>query len=115
MTDHPAGLLPFSHIYGLIVLTHAGTYRGDSVIVLPRYDFTKMLEAIQQYKINMLYLVPPMIIHMTNQRDTLKKYDLSSVQAAFTGAAPLGKSTAEKLGEMYPNWVIRQGVSVPGV
>jgi acyl-CoA synthetase (AMP-forming)/AMP-acid ligase II len=101
--------LPFSHIYGLIVLIHVGPYRGDGVIVMPKYDFTGMLQAIERYKINILYLVPPMIIHMTNQKAASKKFDLSSVRAAFSGAAPLGSSTAAELKEMFPDWALRQG------
>ena len=108
-TENCLGLLPMSHIYGLIVISHLGPYRGDGVIVLPRYDFKAMLTAIQYYKISMLYLVPPMIIHLTKAADTLKDFDLSSVTACFTGAAPLGKETADQLQEMFPKWAIRQG------
>ena len=108
-TENCLGLLPMSHIYGLIVISHLGPYRGDGVIVLPKYDFNSLLQAIQDYKISMLYLVPPMIIHLTKSRDVAKRYDLSSVQGCFTGAAPLGKETADDLQNMFPNWAIRQG------
>ena len=108
-TENCLGLLPMSHIYGLIVISHVGPYRGDGVIVLPRYDFKSMLSAIHHYTIRMLYLVPPMIIHLTNAKDTLKEYDLSSVRACFTGAAPLGKETAEALQKMFPKWAVKQG------
>jgi acyl-coenzyme A synthetase/AMP-(fatty) acid ligase len=52
--------------------------------------------------------VPPIIIMMTKSKDALAKYDLSSVNAIITGAAPLGKETAEDLHRMYPKWVVRQ-------
>ncbi|KAK3116358.1 hypothetical protein LTR53_003384 [Teratosphaeriaceae sp. CCFEE 6253] len=108
-TETVLGLLPMSHIYGLIVGSHVGAYRGDGVIVLPKYDFKVLLQTIQDYQINMLYLVPPMIIHMTKARDTVTQYDLSSVRACFTGAAPLGKETADDLAKMFPSWAVRQG------
>lgn len=108
-TENCLGLLPMSHIYGLIVISHLGPYRGDGVIVLPKYDFKALLQAIQDYKISLLYLVPPMIIHLTKAPETLKQYDLSSVTACFTGAAPLGGETAEQLLKMFPNWKIKQG------
>lgn len=53
------GLLPFSHIYGLVVVAHAGTYRGDGVIVLPKFELTTFLESIQRFKINFLHIVRP--------------------------------------------------------
>ena len=108
-TENCLGLLPMSHIYGLIVISHLGPYRGDGVIVLPKYDFKNLLKAIQDHQISMLYLVPPMIIHLTKAKEIIKQYDLSSVNACFTGAAPLGKETAEQLLEMFPKWAIKQG------
>jgi len=108
-TESALGLLPMSHIYGLVVISHVGPYRGDGVVVLPKYDFKWLLQCIQDYKIAMLYLVPPMIIHITNQPDVCKQYDLSSVRAAFTGAAPLGEETAEELARQHPTWKVRQG------
>ncbi|KAK4561438.1 hypothetical protein LTR86_004756 [Recurvomyces mirabilis] len=108
-TETVLGLLPMSHIYGLVVGSHAAAYRGDGVIVLPKYDFKLLLQTIQDYKINMLYLVPPMIIHLTKSKEILKSYDLTSVIACFTGAAPLGKETADDLLKIFPKWAVRQG------
>lgn len=107
--DVALGLMPQSHIYGLVVICHVSTYNGDTVVVLPKFDLQAYLRAIQQYQISTLYIVPPIIINMINNKDLLKKYDLSSVNAIFTGAAPLGKETAEQLSSLYPAWKIRQG------
>ena len=52
-----SGFLPFSHIFALVVACHSGTYRGDEVIVLPRFDFKHFLQAIQQYKLQQLFVV----------------------------------------------------------
>jgi len=103
------GLLPQSHIYGLIVICHASTYTGDSTIVLPKFEIHSYLASIQDYKITTLYIVPPIIINMVKQKDLCAKYDLSSVRGVFTGAAPLGAETAEDLSTQYPSWKIRQG------
>lgn len=46
---------------------------------------------------------------MAKNKSALDKYDLSSVKSIFTGAAPLGKETAEELQSQYPSWKIRQG------
>jgi acyl-CoA synthetase (AMP-forming)/AMP-acid ligase II len=51
-TQVEMGLLPFSHIYGLVVVAHAATWRGDEVIVLPRFELTDYLQAIERFKIN---------------------------------------------------------------
>jgi acyl-CoA synthetase (AMP-forming)/AMP-acid ligase II len=103
------GLLPQSHIYGLIVICQVSVFRGDQVIVLPKFDIAQYLTSIARYKINTLYIVPPIIIAMVKNQATLQKFDLSSVKAIFTGAAPLGKETAEELAGQYPSWKVRQG------
>ena len=51
------GLLPMSHIYGLVVICHASLYQGDGVVVLPKFEFASTMQAIQDYKINTLFLV----------------------------------------------------------
>lgn len=51
------GLLPFSHIYALVLVLHGAGWRGDEVIVLPKFDFKTFLGSIQKYKINQLLVV----------------------------------------------------------
>jgi long-subunit acyl-CoA synthetase (AMP-forming) len=108
-TENVLGLLPMSHIYSLIVICHVSAYRGDGVIVLPKFEFAQMLGSIQRFKINALYLVPPIIILMAKDKATRERFDLSSVSCIFTGAAPLGKETADEVQALYPSWKIRQG------
>ncbi|KAJ5272617.1 Acyl-CoA ligase inpC [Penicillium angulare] len=103
------GLLPSSHIYSLVVINHSGPYRGDQVIVLPKFDLKSYLASIQNFKITGLYLVPPIIINMLRSHAECSKYDLSSVMTLFTGAAPLGMETAAEFLKIYPNVRIRQG------
>ncbi|EHL01093.1 putative 4-coumarate--CoA ligase-like 1 [Glarea lozoyensis 74030] len=103
------GLLPLSHIYGLVVIAHVSAYRGDEVIILPKFEMPSFLNAIQRFKIAGLYLVPPIIIQLAKNQKVCSQYDLSSVRSIFTGAAPLGAETAEELQKVYPDWAIKQG------
>lgn len=128
-TEIALGLLPQSHIYALVVICHATAYRGDQVINLPKFELGQFLAAIQRFKIEELFIVrsvleevrvsqllmfsylqvPPIVIAIANNKPMLDKYDLSSVQAIFTGAAPLGEEVAQKLLKQHPSWKIRQG------
>ncbi|KAJ5148690.1 hypothetical protein N7448_000268 [Penicillium atrosanguineum] len=103
------GLLPQSHIYALVVICHSGPYRGDQIVVLPKFELKSYLTSIQKFKISCLMLVPPIIINMLRLQDECSKYDLSSVTSLFTGAAPLGMETATDFLKVYPNVLIRQG------
>ncbi|KAI0012056.1 acetyl-CoA synthetase-like protein [Xylariaceae sp. FL0662B] len=108
-TQVQAGILPFSHIYGLVVVTQAGPYRGDSTVVLPRFEFQTFLECIQKFKINMMHVVPPILIQMLGSLEKCAKYDLSSVRFIFTGAAPLGAETHKEAKKAFPFLEVGQG------
>ena len=53
------GLLPLSHIYGLVVVAHTSLYRGDSVVILPRFELRALLAAAQRFRITMMHVVSP--------------------------------------------------------
>ncbi|KAI9715074.1 MAG: hypothetical protein M1812_006192 [Candelaria pacifica] len=108
-TEVALGLLPQNHIYSLVVVCHATAYRGDGVINLPKFDLRQYLETIQRFRINTLYIVPPIIVTMAKNNKLCAEYELGSVKSLFTGAAPLGAETAEALQRQYPDWKIRQG------
>ncbi|KAK1731585.1 hypothetical protein CaCOL14_003577 [Colletotrichum acutatum] len=108
-TQATLGLLPFSHIYGLVVIAHCGTWRGDGIIVLPKFELKQFLDAVQRFKINCLPVVPPIVIQVIRNQDLCNKYDLTNVRWVYTGAAPLGAETVEDLKKQYPKWHVGQG------
>ncbi|KAJ4253392.1 hypothetical protein NW762_010548 [Fusarium torreyae] len=108
-TQVALGLLPFSHIYGLVVVAHIAQYRGDEVVVFQRFQLDQLLAAIQKFRIEQLSVVPPIIVQLLSNQDKCQKYDLSCVRLVFSGAAPLGSETIHKLLELYPKWRISQG------
>ncbi|EXV03743.1 AMP binding enzyme [Metarhizium robertsii] len=118
-TQTSVGVLPFSHIYGLTLVALLGHYRGDQVVVLPKFEPATFLDAIQRFKIEQLSIVPPLLIHIITHRDTVSKYDLSSVRYVFSGAAPLGPEVIEGILKLYPSWSIGQGYGMteasPGI
>lgn len=54
--DTVLGLLPYSHVFGLSVFNSA-IYRGESVVVMPKFELAALLRAIERCKINVLYVV----------------------------------------------------------
>jgi ribosome assembly protein SQT1 len=102
-------LLPFSHIYVLVIIAHCSTFRGDAAIVLPKFDLQNYLKSISRFRINSLLVVPPIVLTMVKNKKLMDTFDLSSVRYIFSGAAPLGQETARELAKQYPTWTIRQG------
>ncbi|KAK4169041.1 hypothetical protein QBC43DRAFT_296370 [Cladorrhinum sp. PSN259] len=99
------GVVPLSHMYGL-VLGHLSAWRGDSFVVFPKFDIQWMLQAVPRYRIQRLYLVPPVIVALVTNPFLLELHDLSSVTSVVNGSALLGKSLAERLLALQPNWKI---------
>ena len=106
--DVALGLLPQSHIYSLIFICHASTFRGDQVIILPKFNMEDYLLSIARYHITTLYVVPPIVVAMVKSKVNLERFDLSSVKKIVSAAAPLGEETAEDLRAQYPQWRICQ-------
>ncbi|RFU26396.1 hypothetical protein B7463_g9946, partial [Scytalidium lignicola] len=102
-------LLPFSHIYGLSVIGSQGPYQGDELVVLPKFEMKSFLTTIATFKANNLFIVPPIIIAMLNNKSLLTEFDLSNVTGILSGAAPLGEETIRDLQMQFPSWIIRQG------
>ncbi|CAK7222635.1 hypothetical protein SBRCBS47491_004926 [Sporothrix bragantina] len=101
--------LPFSHIFGLVTVCHSNPWRGDGVIVLPKFEFEAFLGTIQRFRANHLILVPPILVQMVSRLNVLEKYDLSSVHHIMSGAAPLAEDVVRGLQKAYPSWNIGQG------
>lgn len=128
-TQSSLGLLPFSHIYGLVVVAHGNVWRGDEVVVLPKFEMSTFLAAIERFQLNHLYLVsrlgmgcsgdavlltlwaqvPPIVIRMTKSVDECKKYNLDSVRVVLSGAAPLGEETIQDMLKLFPKLRMGQG------
>ncbi|KAJ7103285.1 amp dependent CoA ligase [Mycena belliarum] len=106
--DVAAAVLPFFHIYGLVVVLHYMLFSGLSLVVIPKFNFTDFLESIAKYRITHLFLVPPQIVLLC-KHPAVKNYDLSHVKLVISGAAPLSGSLTNSLRQVVPNAAIGQG------
>ena len=68
-----------------------------------------MLQTVQDYKLEEMLLVPPIIIRMVREQATLKKYDLSSLKRFSSGAAPLSGEILQALEQTFPGTGFKQG------
>jgi len=93
-------LLPFYHIYGMIVLLTDAIALGATQVVMSRFDLEEMFRLIQQHRISDLFLVPPAILALALQPEPAAR-DLSSVRFIVSGAAPLAPELAERVSNMY--------------
>ncbi|CAK5280617.1 unnamed protein product [Mycena citricolor] len=106
--DVGVAVLPFYHIYGLVVTLHYMLFAGVTLVVVPKFNFTEFLESIVKYKVNQLLLVPPQIVLLC-KHPASKKYDLSHVKLCSSGAAPLSGELMNTVKKVLPNAAIGQG------
>ncbi|MGV7928633.1 MAG: long-chain fatty acid--CoA ligase [Spirochaetota bacterium] len=83
-----AGILPFFHSFGLTTVMNFTIWMAGADILIPRPEPLAILQAIQKYKINFYPAVPTIYVGLLNHPD-IAKYDISSIQGCFSGAAPL--------------------------
>ncbi|KAI9050328.1 hypothetical protein LZ554_005495 [Drepanopeziza brunnea f. sp. 'monogermtubi'] len=81
--------IPMYHAMGQSIFLTCAPNRGIPVYIMKKFDFVQMLEAVQNFKITSLIMVPPIVVALAKSPLT-KKYDLSSVLDLGCGAAPLG-------------------------
>lgn len=100
--------LPMFHIFGLSALVYAQLQRGNTVVVMARYEMNAMLKAIEKYKVTHLFVVPPVVVELIKKKETAKEYNTSTLREILSGAAPLGKDVIESCTKIFPQAVVCQ-------
>jgi acyl-CoA synthetase (AMP-forming)/AMP-acid ligase II len=86
--DRVVAALPFSHIYGMVVMMNVPLYEGGTVVTMPRFELREFLRVIQDYRIKRAYVVPPIVLALA-KHPLVDEFDLSSLQFMMSAAAPL--------------------------
>uniref|UniRef100_A0A914PCU0 AMP-dependent synthetase/ligase domain-containing protein n=1 Tax=Panagrolaimus davidi TaxID=227884 RepID=A0A914PCU0_9BILA len=94
-------LLPINHMFGCCVLFHC-LMMAKTVVLMKQFEPEPFFEAIEKYKIRILMIHPPVLI-MLSKHSAVDKYDLSSIEIIFSGAAPAGKDIIEDVKQKHPN------------
>lgn len=104
------GFLPFYHAYGQTYFIANYPQQRIPVYIMPKFDFVKMLQYVEKYRITSLTCVPPIVVALT-KHPAARKYDLSSVDTIGSGAAPLAAETAREAESLFKdkNLVLSQG------
>ncbi|KAJ9488191.1 hypothetical protein VN97_g5106 [Penicillium thymicola] len=93
--------LPMYHAMAQNIFIAAALYRATPVYLMARFEFVKMLEYTQKFRITDFILVPPVVVALA-KHPAVKMYDLSSVELIGSGAAPLGREVCEEVERLWP-------------
>lgn len=94
--------VPFYHIAGATTML-ASVWGGRTLTVLPQFDPTAWLEAVQRYRVTHSFLVPTMVKRVIEHPD-FDKYDLSSLRLLAYGAAPMPYEVLVAAIEKFKKW-----------
>jgi acyl-CoA synthetase (AMP-forming)/AMP-acid ligase II len=91
--DVAVGILPFFHIYAMMVILNWILRNGASIVILPRFDLEQFLTVLSRHRVTVAHVVPPIVLALA-KHPMVDKFDLS-LRWVFSGAAPLGLDLSE--------------------
>nr|AID51448.1 4-coumaroyl:CoA-ligase [Astragalus membranaceus]UWV84637.1 4-coumaroyl:CoA-ligase [Astragalus mongholicus] len=101
-------VLPMFHIYALNSILLCGIRSGAAVLIVQKFEITTLLELIQKYRVTVASFVPPIVLALVKSGES-NRYDLSSIRAMITGAAPMGMELEEAVKARLPKTTLGQG------
>jgi long-chain acyl-CoA synthetase len=84
-------VIPLFHGYGMSVTMNAPVLRSSEIVLLPRFSARQVLKTIEKTRPTFFIGVPTMFVALSNLPE-VQRYDLSSLQGIFVGAAPLTRA-----------------------
>ncbi|KAG5358344.1 putative 4-coumarate--CoA ligase 1 [Yarrowia sp. B02] len=94
-----AAIVPMTHVYGLTKFVFHSVAGSMTTVVFPKFGLVELLEAQIKYKINVLYLVPPVVLALAKDarvQPYIKSLNEITTLIA-TGAAPLPPTAGDAL------------------
>ncbi len=100
-------VLPLFHIYGMVVTMFSSMRYGSRFVTLPKFEPEMFLRALQDHKITIAHLVPPLLLFLA-KHPLVDNYDLSSLDEILTGGATTGGEIVKAAKERIGIEIIRQ-------
>jgi len=91
--------LPLFHVYGMTCCMNLAACFGGTMILVPKFDPTLVLEQIQRYRPTSFPGAPTMYVALLNHPN-LKNYDVKSITSCVSGSAPLPVEVQTKFEEV---------------
>lgn len=89
------GALPFFHVFGMTVVMNLSVNKGATMVLVPRFDVDMILKLISEVRPTLFPGAPTMYVALLAHPD-ITKYDVSSIKACISGAAPLPVEVQQK-------------------
>lgn len=95
--DNVIGVLPFFHIYGMVLILLLTLRNQGLLVTIPRFDMELFLQVMEKFEVNVAPLVPPIVLGLA-KHPLVDKFNLSHLRVITSGAAPLGAALETAVG-----------------
>jgi long-chain acyl-CoA synthetase len=92
-------VLPYFHVYGLVVCMIFGVWSGAMQILIPKFDVNLLLGAIHRYQPTYFPAVPTLFIALLNHADA-GRAGIDRIRRFNSGSAPLPLEVIEQFEQM---------------
>jgi 4-coumarate--CoA ligase len=106
--DVMLSVLPFFHIYGLVVLLHGMMNVGAMQVIFPKFDMELYTRKLEEHRATCLFVAPPIMLGFA-KHPAVQKVERSSVRTIMSGAAPLGTEIQRMVESVFPTAAVGQG------
>ncbi len=91
-------ILPFFHSFGMVAMNF-GIAQAGKLVMIPRFELGMALKAMSKERPSFFPGVPRLFVAL-NEAPDVAKYDLKSIKASISGAAPLTEAVSKKFSDV---------------
>ena len=107
--DVLVGVLPFFHIYSMLIILNLGLVAGAKTVTMPKFDPGLFLKILKTQRVTVAHVAPPLVNFLAKHPAVDSVLPLPSLRELFSGAAPLGPELVQAAkARLGVEW-IRQG------
>jgi 4-coumarate--CoA ligase len=108
--DKALGVIPLSHMYGLLAILHLCPHLGiSSVLFEAMPSFHRFLDILETQQVNHLFLAPP-LVNAFLKHPAVQGRNLGYLKTCLVAAAPLDADREDAFRKLCgPNFLLQQG------
>lgn len=92
--DTLVGVLPFFHIYAMVVILNVSLRCGARTVTMPKFDPPLFLKVLKEHSVTVGHVAPPLVGFLAKHPAVDQVLPLPALRELFCGAAPLGADLA---------------------
>jgi len=88
--DTLLAVLPFYHIYGMVVIMNCGLKVGAKIVTIPAFEPELYMKLLKQHGVTVAHVAPPLVQFLAKSPAVDAHLPFPKLRQLFSGAAPLG-------------------------